>query len=125
MNNIKYRYIKLNDSIKEKYNFSLFCLNREAFNYSYLSFYKAKIVMEYLFPIPTPYEIVDYNLANISFNVVYSMNKRLILSFTLYENLFNKIYYFQKLLLLLIFFLFLKFIYNFNFYRNNNYISLD
>jgi predicted nuclease with TOPRIM domain len=27
--NISYRFIKLNDSIKENYNYSLFCINRE------------------------------------------------------------------------------------------------
>ena len=60
--------------------------------------------MEYLFPIPTIYEIINYNLANVSFNVVSSMEKSLLK----YEKQFNKIYYFHKLLLLIIVFLLLS-----------------
>ena len=45
--NIKYRYIKLNDSIKDNYDFSLFCLNRVYYNliYSLKSiFYNYKLI---------------------------------------------------------------------------------
>lgn len=112
---ITYRYIKLNDSIKGNYNFSLFCLNREPFNYSDLTLYKAKITMEYLFPIPTSYELIDYNLANISFNVIHSMEKKILI----YEKKFKKIYHFQHLLLLIIFLLILKLIYDFILYKNS------
>ena len=45
-----------------------------------LNFYKAKIVMEYLFPIPSPYEIIDYSFINLSFNVAYSLDKEIIKS---------------------------------------------
>ncbi len=39
--------------------------------------------MEYLFPNPSPYEIIDYSFLNISFNVVYSMDENI------WEKLFN------------------------------------
>ena len=77
--------------------------------------------MEYLFPIPTSYEIVDYNFANISFNVVHSMEKRI----AIYQKQFNKLYYFQNILLLIIIFLFIKAISNFIFYRNMFKLWLD
>ena len=112
---ITYHYIKLNESIKENYNYSLFCLNRGAFNYSDLDLYKAKITMEYLFPTPTDYEILDYNLANITFNVVHSMEQTILI----YEKQFNKIYYFINLLLLIIFLFILKAIIEFNQYKNS------
>lgn len=83
--------------------------------------YKAKIILEYLYPVPTPYEIVDYNLANISFNVVHYMEKRLLI----FEKQFNKILFFQNLLLLIIFLLFLKVTYNFNFYNNSLKLWID
>ena len=67
------KFIKINDSILENYNFSLFCINKGPGNYSYLTYYKAKIIMEYLFPIPSPYEIIDNTLKNISFNLSYSL----------------------------------------------------
>ena len=75
---IKYKFIRINNSISADYNFSLFCINKGPGNYSYLTFYKTKIVMEYLFPIKTPYEIIDYSFENISFNIIYSMDKILI-----------------------------------------------
>ena len=112
---ITYHYIKLNESIKENYNYSLFCLNRGAFNYSDLELYKAKITMEYLFPTPTDYEILDYNLANITFNVVHSMEQTILI----YEKQLNKIYYFINLLLLIIFLFILKAIIEFNQYKNS------
>ena len=37
----------------------------------------AKIAMEYLFPIPSPFEIIDYSFIKISFNVAYSMDREL------------------------------------------------
>ena len=33
--------------------------------------------MEYLFPIPTEYEIVDYSIINISFNITYTMEEEI------------------------------------------------
>ena len=75
VNNIPYKFIQLNDSISVKYNAFLFCINKGAGNYSYLSLYKAKIAMEYIFPFPTKYEIIDYSILKYAFNVTYSMDK--------------------------------------------------
>ena len=67
------KFIKINDSILENYNFSLFCINKGPGNYSYLIYYKAKIIMEYIFPIPSPYEIIDNSLKNVSFKLSYTL----------------------------------------------------
>ena len=75
---IKYKFIKINESISGDYNFQLFCINKGPGNYSNFTYLKAKIAMEYLFPVQTPYEIIDYSFKNISFKIVYSMNKLLI-----------------------------------------------
>ncbi len=71
---IPYKFISINNSITMYNKFALFCINKNSGNYTYLDLYKAKIVMEYLFPAPSPYEIIDYSYFNLSFNVVYSMN---------------------------------------------------
>jgi len=71
------KFIRLNDSITENYNYSLFCINKGAGNYSFLTLYKAKIVMEYLFPKASPYEINKNNFANISFYLSFLMDKRI------------------------------------------------
>ena len=112
--NIPYKYIKLNDSIISNYNYSLFCINRGAFNYSEISLYKAKIVMDYLFPIPTPYEIIDYSISNLSFNVIHSMETLIELND---ENL-KKMYktcILQRIIIINMFLIFLKI----NIYKNN------
>jgi len=72
--NIDYKFIQLYNSISSNYNYSLFCINKGPGKYSFLSLYKAKIVMEYLFPNPSPYEIIDYSSAKLSFNVTYSLD---------------------------------------------------
>ena len=71
--NISYNYIPLNNSVFGNYNYSLFCINKGAGCYSNLTLYQAKNVMEYLFPNPSPYEIDDTFLFNLTFNDVYSM----------------------------------------------------
>ena len=75
--NIPNKFVQLNDSISANYRYPLFCINKGAGNFSYLNFYKAKIAMEYLFPIPSPFEIIDYSFIKISFNVAYSMDREL------------------------------------------------
>ena len=38
---------------------------------------KAKIAMEYNFPEPTPYEIINYkNIRNLAFNIISQMDKK-------------------------------------------------
>jgi len=116
---IKYKFIRINNSISANFNFPLFCINKGPGNYSYLAFYKAKIVMEYLFPIQTPYEIIDNSYKNISFNIAHSMEEILgdyERKFKLIKN--YEVNYFQANIILIIFLLFLKlyihFIYHFN-----------
>ena len=77
INNIPYKFIQLNNSISLDYNYSLFCINKGAGNYTLLNYNKAKIVMEYLFPIQTPYELINYSFVNISFYVSYILNMNL------------------------------------------------
>ena len=74
VSNIPSKVIQLNDSISSNYRFSLFCINKGAGYFNYLNYYKARIAMEYLFPNPTPYEIIDYSILKISFNVTYSLD---------------------------------------------------
>ena len=112
---IRYTFIKINKTISANFNYSLFCINTADYNYSYLNFYKAKISMEYLFPIPTPYEIIDFSLANISFNVIKTMEETI----SNYERIikqFNKIKQLINLIILnTLFFLIKK--YNNNYYK--------
>ena len=84
IHNIPFLYTTLNNPLIKNYKFPLICINKRAGFYSYSDFYKSKIVMEYLFPQPTPYELIDYSLINLSFNIVYSLNKDI-------KNLKNKI----------------------------------
>ena len=77
VSNIPSKVIQLNDSISSNYRFSLFCINKGAGYFNYLNYYKARIAMEYLFPNPTPYEIIDYSILKISFNVTYSLDRYL------------------------------------------------
>ena len=109
---LSYRYIKINDTVLGNFKYSLFCINKGSFNYSYLTYYKAKIVMEYLFPNPTPYEKIDYSFPNISFNVVYSIEKEMELN----NEKINISNVELLLLLLIISLLFLKI------YFNNKYV---
>ena len=67
--NIPYNYIKIDRALFANYNYSLFCINKGAFHYKNIIYKKAKIVMEYLFPNPSPYEIINYNVRNLSFIV--------------------------------------------------------
>ena len=76
--NIPNKFVQLSDSISADYhNIYLFCINKGSGNYTYLNYYKAKIAMEYLFPIPSPYEIIDYSMINLSFNVAYYLDKEM------------------------------------------------
>ena len=107
---IKYKFIRINNSLSEDYNFQLFCINKGPGNYSNLTYLKTKIAMEYLFPDQTPYEIKDYSFKNISFKTIYSMNKILID----YENELQMIKiqvelnYFKIIVILIILLIFFK-----------------
>ena len=75
VHNIPHRYIQLNNSISSNYKASLFCINKGAGNYPTLNLYKAKIVMEYFFPFPSPFEIIGKSFYDLSFEVINSMDK--------------------------------------------------
>ena len=60
VNKIKYGYIDAANSITGNYDYPLFCINTgNNSDYAELSFMKMKVAMDYLFPIPTQYEIID------------------------------------------------------------------
>jgi hypothetical protein len=120
INNVPNNFIRINNTILADYKYSLFCINKGPFNYSYLDFYKARLVMEYLFPIPTPYEIINYSLINISFNIVNSMEKIIkINEINLIFNKKSKIFFRFSLALFLIIFCVLCKIYFNKYYYNN------
>ena len=60
VNKINYNYIDGASTIQGNYNYPLFCINTGNNNdYSKYAFMKMKVSMEYLFPIPTKYEIYN------------------------------------------------------------------
>ena len=73
--NISHNFIKLNDSIYGNYQTSLFCINRGAGEVSLKALYQERIIMEHLFPIPSPYELVDKSKFNLESNFLYSIDK--------------------------------------------------
>ena len=75
VNHISHKYIQLNKSISSDYNYSLFCINKGAGYYTLLNLYKARFIMEYLFPIPSPFEVSGNSFYNLSFNIVFLMDK--------------------------------------------------
>ena len=75
--NIPYKYINNKDSIFGDYNACLFCVNTGSIYYSPISFLKTKIVLEYLFPSPTPYEVIYNSFPYLSYNVVYTMENEI------------------------------------------------
>jgi hypothetical protein len=78
VNSISYKYIDNYRSITSNYNVSLFCINTAQLNYSKLSFKKTRIVMEYLFPKLTKYEIYNYKeLPSITYDVISEMEKKI------------------------------------------------
>ena len=107
---ISFKYIDINNSIYEDYKYSLFCINTGGGNYSFLNFYKAKLVMNYLFPIPTPYENIDYDISYLAFNVVKSLETTLKLEEKKFKNIIrkNNIFRLETLIVLFIFVLFIK-----------------
>ena len=126
VSNIPNKFISLNNSVSANYDVSLFCLNKGAGNYSYLNNYKARIVMEYLFPNPSPYEIIDYSLLNISFNVAYTMDMLIKLNEKQITHMITKTdyIYLETINILNIFLIIFKIIYR-NKYYNSNYIYLN
>jgi len=77
VNNIPNNFIQLNNSISANYQTALFCINKGPGVFNFLNFYKSRLTMEYLFPIPSKYEILDYSILNISFNISHTMHEEI------------------------------------------------
>ena len=74
VNPIDNKYIDNNSSIISDYNYSLFCINTGSGYYPTLSFMKSKLVMEYLFPEISPYEIKNNTyVVNLAFDIIYQL----------------------------------------------------
>lgn len=73
--NISNKLIQSKYSIFEDYNYSLFCINTGSIKYTPLSFMESKIVMEFLFPNPSPYEITNNTLPSLTFNSLFLIEK--------------------------------------------------
>ena len=69
------RYIDIKGASIATKMYPLFCINRGAGFYSQKDLYKARLAMEYLFPIPTSYEIKDNSIFDLSYNIVLSTEK--------------------------------------------------
>lgn len=75
---IFYKYIKINNSMDENYNFSFFVINTGGYDYEPITFKKARITMEKLFPEPTPYEKINYSyFPSYAFDFVYELDKEI------------------------------------------------
>ena len=114
---IPYKFMMINGSFPINNRFSLFCINKGAGNFSQIDFYKERIFLEYLFPNPSPYEIIDYSFINISFNIVNTMDEII----KTYENDNTKLFIKEEFNYLLIFFIL---IFIFIILKNSNKIIL-
>ena len=128
---VSYKYMNTKNSYIDNYNYSLLCINTGSLNYSNLIFLKSRLVMEYLFHEKTPYEIINYSLYNITFDILWLIEKKI----NHYKNksnvqlndLKNKLEYFEKyknklyiiFFLLTIFLIFLYIIYKVIFILKN------
>ena len=76
VHNIPHKYIDAGRVFEASFNYSLFCINTGSDKYSTLSRDKTKIMMEYLFPEPSPYEKINFTfIPNVSYNVIYENEK--------------------------------------------------
>ena len=120
--NIPNKFIQLNNCITADYDISLFCINKGAGNYSYLNYYKEKILMEYLFPNPSPYEIINYSLIKFAFNITNTMDKIIKINEIQISQMIPKLEFFnlQALFILTFFLIIIK-----SNYRNYYYVYLN
>ena len=81
---VSYKYLNTKDSFIDNYNYSLLCINTGSLNYSKLIFLRSRLIMEYLFHEKTPYEIINYSLQNIIFDVLYLIEKEFVLNIKIY-----------------------------------------
>ena len=105
IHHISYKYMDDNFENKLNYNFSLFSINTESEKYSSLTYTKTRIIMEYNFPEPTPYETINYSeLTKISYNSIYELENDKINI----RNKFRKIVIFFITIILILLFTILK-----------------
>ena len=127
--NIPYKFIRITDTFSGNYNSSLFCINKGPWTYSNLDYYKQKILMEYLFPNPSPYEIIDYSFLNLTYNVIFTMEKKIkiyekkILELIKRKDPKLKYNYndYEKVIFLLVFIIIFKINYRIKFFNNYSY----
>ena len=74
--NLSHKLIRFGNTLISSFNYDLFCVNTNSHSNSDLSSKIFKIVMEKLFPETSPYEIIDYSLSSLSFNLIQQMKKR-------------------------------------------------
>ena len=104
VNHISHKYVQLNNSLIANYRISLFCINKGAGYYPFLQLYKAKIVMEYLFPTPSPFEKIDNSFNRISFNTAYTMDKNQRIYEKQKKNMISKSEFYNNIIYLLVIF---------------------
>ena len=80
INQIPFGIFQINKELKKSYEYPLFSINKYYSNFSSISSKRAKLIMEYYFPNPTPYEKIDSTfLPHLSYNVIYEMEKEKII----------------------------------------------
>ena len=70
VHNIRHKYIQFKNSLYSRFNYPLFCINTEAYQNSEISKKFFIVAMERLFPIESPYEIIDSSKSEIQINII-------------------------------------------------------
>ena len=109
INNIPHKYIPLYETISLNDIYSLFCINKGPQKYTFLNYNNVKIVLEYLFPNPTPYEIINYSFVNISFYVSYILNMKLKRNIRIHEIMIKEFIVILLIIIILIIVIYIKF----------------
>ena len=107
ISNISNTFIQLNNSISANHDYYLFCINKGAGHFNYLNYYKAKIALEYIFPKPTSFEIIDYSFQKISFVTTQSLDRNLKKCERQKSNLIEKGEFYILQILIIFFFIFI------------------
>ena len=106
---ISYKYIGFDSTLFSSFNSALFCINKGAKKYSFISSLEEKIVMEDLFPNPTKYERKNYKIAKISKILARELNIR---NKKLIKDIDDKTSHFYEIYFIHIIFIFVIFIKN-------------
>ena len=85
INKIPFKIFDMDDGLKIFYDYPLFCINKNYIKFSPIASKKSKLMLEYHFPEPTPYEKIDsIFLPNLSYNIINEIEKE--------KNLLNQKY---------------------------------